>query len=186
MKENETNVATEGTSPEPAKTAANETIASSPGAPPAGAIELPQETNVSDASGVLLNSIQLHLDLVQAAIETKIEAAKAEILAKVSELGAAKSTHEAVPATTAPAPTLEPAAAPASRTGPTHGVMVEDQAHELVVGDPVKVWADAAHKYFHMGTISAVHGQGDAYEVTLENESVTKVPAAGLEFDDRR
>lgn len=180
MKENETNVAPEGTSPEPAKTAENETIVSSPGVPPAGPRELPQETNVSIIA-VVRGYLAEHP--IEEWLEPKLEALKAEILAKVAELVTpvvAKSAEAARP--------IEPPIE--HRTGPTRGVMLDDQApeeqeHELAVGDPVKVWADAAHKNFHLGVIESVH-DGGAYNVKLEGGGTTYIRAAGLEFDDRR
>lgn len=176
MKENETNVAPEGTSPEPAKTAENETIVSSPGVPAGGAGELPQETNVSIIA-VVRGYLAEHP--IEEWLEPKLQQLKAEILAKVSELVTpivAKSTEEqaAGPAATAQAPTVEPVAAPAS------------EEHELAVGDPVKVWADRKHRTFQLGTVASVHGEGDAFDVELEGGAMSKVPADGLEFDDRR
>lgn len=51
--------------------------------------------------------------------------------------------------------------------------------------DPVKVWVDAEHKNFRVGTVVAVHEDGHAFDVELDDGSVTKVPADGLEYDDR-
>lgn len=179
MDENETNVAPEGTSPEPAKTADNEPPIAAPGASAGGAGELVQETNVSDVLRVVRE--YLASNPIEQWLEPKLEALKAEILGKVAELVTpvvAKSVEAARPIQ----PSIEP------RTGPTHGVMVEDQApeaHELAVGDPVKVWADAAHKTFHLGVIQSVH-EGGGYDVHLEGGGVTYIRAGGLEFDDRR
>lgn len=170
---NETNVAPEGTSPEPAKTAANETPVSSPGVPAGGAGELPGETKVSIIA-VVRGYLAEHP--IEQWLEPKLEQLKTEILAKVSELVTpivAKSTEQAVPAATAPAPTLEPAAAPASTE------------RELAVGDPVKVWADAKHKTFYLGVIESVH-EGGGYNVKLDGGGTTYLRADGLEFDDRQ
>lgn len=178
MRENETNVAPEGTSPEPAKTAENASAggarASSPGAPVAGA----DETNVSIIA-VVRGYLAEHP--IEEWLEPKLEALKAEILAKVAEL-VAKSPEAPVSIESPIQPRIEPA----GRTGPTRGVMLEDQAHELAVGDPVKVWADPDQRTFRLGTVAAVHDGSAAYDVTLDDDAVAKVPAGGLEFDDRR
>ncbi len=56
----------------------------------------------------------------------------------------------------------------------------------LQVEDPVKVWADPEHKAFRVGEVVAVHEGGHAFDVKLDDGTVTKVPADGLEYDDRR
>ena len=176
MKENETNVAPEGTSPEPAKTAESETIVSSPGVPPAGAIELPQETNVSIIA-VVRGYLAEHP--IEEWLEPKLEALKSEILAKVSEL--------VTPIVAKSAEAL-PKYRPDELVIPPPIVESEDQAaevHELAVGDPVKVWADARHKTFHLGVIDGVH-EGGGYDVRLDQGGHTYIRADGLEFDDRR
>lgn len=181
MRENETNVAPEGTSPEPAKTAENETIVSSPGAPPAAPIELPQETNVSAMLDRILTEVRSICAPFRTELEQTIEKAKVDIIAKVTEL-----------VTPVVAKSAESAALPRYRPEelviPPPIVEAEDQApeaHNLAVGDPVKVWADPNHKTFLLGTIAAVHGQGGAFDVETD-DGVTKIPADGLEFDDRR
>lgn len=56
----------------------------------------------------------------------------------------------------------------------------------LQVEDPVKVWIDAEHKTFREGEIVAVHDGAHAFDVQLDDGTVTKVAADGLEYDDRR
>ena len=59
-----------------------------------------------------------------------------------------------------------------------------ESGHELAVGDPVKVWQNAAKTLFLTGTVAQVHGDGHAYDVQLADQrGVTTVPAAGLEYD---
>jgi len=48
------------------------------------------------------------------------------------------------------------------------------------------VWADPEHNKFRVGEVVAVHAGGHAFDVKLDDDTVTKVPADGLEYDDRR
>lgn len=48
------------------------------------------------------------------------------------------------------------------------------------------MWADPEHKAFRTGEIVTVHDGGHAFDVELDDGAVTKVPADGLEYDDRR
>jgi len=102
-------------------------------------------------------------------LANQIDAAKADILAHMTPLVTALVAGQK------PQPQLVPAlAAPAAN------------AHAIAAGDPVKVWADPEHEKFRLGSVVAVHDAGHAFDVELDDGTVTKVVADGLAFDDRR
>jgi hypothetical protein len=136
VKENETNVAPEATSPEPAKTAENEPAVST------------ARAEIEDVRVTLRAEIEQIRETLRTLLDRPGEPPKA--MAAAAEI-------------------------PSSE-------------HELAVGAPVKVWSDARHKNFHLGKILAIHGEGDAFDVQLDEAgggTITKIPAGGLEFDDR-
>jgi hypothetical protein len=168
VQENETNVAPEATSPEPAKTAENEPAASSPGA----AIAAPEETPVSPLTTAQVVSM----------IEEQVSTARAEIEDVRATLQAEIEQLRETLRTLLDRPAAEPPKAMAA------AAEIPSSEHELAVGAPVKVWSDARHKNFHLGRILAIHGEGDAFDVQLDEAgggTITKIPAGGLEFDDR-
>ena len=75
---------------------------------------------------------------------------------------------------------------PASSSEAAAETKVSHAPQDIRVEDPVKVWADAEHKSFRVGEVVAVPEGGHAFDVELDDGSVTKVPADGLEYDDRR
>jgi uncharacterized small protein (DUF1192 family) len=159
MEEKETNVAIPATVQEPAKTAEIEPAAELPAASPGAPIEAAEETTVS--LEYFEQTIAAFREEI-ARLRAYVDATKAEIIGTPRPAG----------------PILvEPAAEPATVQG-----------GELVVGAPVKLWTDAKHKNFHLGTIVAIHGEGDAFDVRLDElgGGTTKVWADSLEFDDRR
>lgn len=209
MQENETNVAKTGTSPEPAKTAENSTAAVAPGVPAGAAGELAKETPVSypdhrhDVAQIdalearviaivrdflLVNPPTIgikqmedlgdHFDRKLAAeikdfkdgavalakeyTDGAIENAKADMLKHLAGLGASSAAAAAA---------TEPSAV---------------KPHELAVGDPVEVWVDKKANTFRLGKIAGIHDGAHAFDVELDDGTVTKVPADGLQFDDRR
>jgi hypothetical protein len=58
------------------------------------------------------------------------------------------------------------------------------QTFEL--GDAVKVWSDTEHKAFRLGKIVGLHDRLHAYDVKLDDGSLTKISADGLAEDTRR
>lgn len=173
MKENETNVAPEATSPEPAKTAENEPAGELTVSSPGAAIAAPEETTVSHLMGSTLTP-----ELVVAMIEEQVSTARAEIEDVRATLQAEIEQLRETLRTLLDRPAEPPKAMAAAAAIPS-------SEHELAVGAPVKVWADARHKNFHLGKILAIHGEGDAFDVQLDEGTITKIPAGGLEFDDR-
>jgi hypothetical protein len=103
------------------------------------------------------------LDALEASFDQKIEAAKLDILAHLTPLITA--------ATKAPTPIA---------------AVAQPAAGNLAVGAPVKVWADPEHKAFRLGEIAAIHDGAHAFDVKLDDGTVTKVNADGLEYDDRK
>jgi hypothetical protein len=99
-----------------------------------------------------------------------IDAAKADILAHLTPLITAIVAKQ-------PAPALAAAAASPIQAG---------TAHTLAAGDPVRVWADPEHKAFREGSIVEIHDGAHAFDVKLDDGTVTKIGADGLEYDDRR
>lgn len=201
--ENETNVAPGVTSPEPAKTAENESAGGARASSPGAAIELPGETPVSyplhhhDVAQIdhltprifaiieeslrpqfdgIASDLTAQLDGI-AMLRDKIEELKAELAVirdYVIDRGPAYTSAPGVP-------TIVPADAKT-----TIGIEVSVKPHVLVLGDPVKVWGDPEHATFRLGVISAVESADGPYEVTLDDDSITRVSADGLEYDYRR
>jgi hypothetical protein len=171
VKENETNVAPEATSPEPAKTAENEPAGELAASSPGAAIAAPEETPVSPLTAAqVADMIEEQVSTARAEIEDVRETLRAEIEQLRETLRALLDRPAEPPKAMAAA-----AAIPSSE-------------HELAVGAPVKIWSDARHKNFHLGKILAIHGEGDAFDVQLDDAgggTITKIPAGGLEFDDR-
>lgn len=207
MDGNETNVTPATSSPEPAKTAENSTAAVAPGVAPGAPAELVKETPVSPtpeakvqfltpdsvveivrdyllahpptigikqledlgdmvdkrAAGIVQGAHDEAIALAKEYTDAQIKAAQAAIVEEITEL-------------VRPNPSAPAVAAPGAPAAP----------HVLVVGDPVKVWADAQHKDFRLGKVLAIHDGALAFDVELDDGSATKVPADGLAFDDRR
>jgi hypothetical protein len=194
-----TDVTKEGTSTGAAQNAGIEEAASSAGGAPIAAEASSSETLVSPeleakilsfVSGAIASNPQLlgvgdaiAANAKQASDEiaemhkalalelaNQIDAAKADILAHMTPLVTALVAGQK------PQPQLVPAP-PAAAVG---------DAHAIVAGDPVKVWADPEHEKFRLGSVVAVHDAGHAFDVELDDGTVTKVVADGLAFDDRR
>lgn len=102
-------------------------------------------------------------------VSKEIDAAKADIIAHLTPLVSAIVSGKAKPERVLDA---NPAAAA--------------DAHAIVAGDPVKIWADPEHSKFRLGSVVAVHDAGHAFDVELDDGTITKVVAEGLAFDDRR
>jgi len=198
--ENATSVAKEGTSPEPAKTEENVTAIAAPGELAGAAAAAAEETPVSrqivtltaevtDAIRTLVQAklaseIALYLhehppvtyeqiretaqESVQAEVATAVEQAKADIIAHLMPLVGAIVEGKTPPALAA------------RQTSPLAAV------HNFQAGDPVKVWGDPEHKTFRLGKIVAIHDGGHAFDVELDDGTVTKIGADGLEYDDRK
>lgn len=204
--ENETNVTPAPSSSTPAKNAAtsavDELAGGAPGAPIAEAKETPVSTvfppeqraaivAILDdyflAHPVTLGLQQLedlgdHFDrklvegiasfkdgalaLAKQYVDEAIENAKADMLKHFTAL--ASTISQVAPAAVKPS---ESAA-----VGP----------HELAVGDPVLVWVDKKANTFRLGEIAGIHDGAHAFDVKLDDGTVTKIPADGLQFDDRR
>jgi len=63
--------------------------------------------------------------------------------------------------------------------------ITEKPERELAIDDPVKVWTDPEHKTFRLGKIAGIHDGASAYDVELDGGGLAKIPAGGVEFDDR-
>jgi hypothetical protein len=70
-----------------------------------------------------------------------------------------------------------------SQPGPS--LVPTPPASVLEAGDPVKVWGDPEHKTFRAGKVTSVHEGAHAYDVELDDGTVAKINADGLEYDDR-
>lgn len=177
--EHATSVAAESASPE---------AVAAPGAAAASSSGAPAETNVSrvvvtltpevtqaiqtlvdaEVSAAVSNATR-DLDELETKLEKKIDDATADILRHLEPM------ITAIVEKSAPGPVLvKPVAnAPAA-------------PQELEAGDPVKVWADPEHKTFRLGEIVAVHDVAHAFDVKLDDATVSKIGADGLEYDDRK
>lgn len=191
--ENATNVAGLPTAPAPALDAATVAPAGAAGELAPGSAEAARETSVSSADHDRIEALVRacvpealrdhlaevplitaeHLEQITSSavercsvlLQDLVDNAKADILKHLTPmLTAVVEKSAAAPDPAAPNP------APA--------------AHELTVGDPVRVYADPQRKQFYTGTIETVHDGGHAYDVKLGDGTVTKVPAGGLDFDD--
>lgn len=123
--------------------------------------------NSPAGQAILAKSFDDGVEGIDAHFAQLIDAAKAEILAHVSEL------VKPIVAASVPAP--EKPAIPAA------------PPHVLAAGDPVRVYNDAARKTFYTGTVVALHDGGHAADVKL-NElggATTTVRLDALEYDDR-
>ena len=204
LEKTETNVTNGGTSTEAAKNAETVMPASSAGGAPIAAAASSSVTDVSPELeakilALVSNAVEQYLfanppklgleqleqitDSAQKAaadvvaqggraveleLTQKIDEAKADIIAHLTPLVSAIVSGQ-------PKPQLVPAAATAA----------EENGPELKAGDPVKVWADPEHSKFRLGSVVAVHDAGHAFDVQLDDGTVTKVVADGLAFDDR-
>lgn len=211
--EKETNVAAESSSPKAAETAENVTAAAAPGASSASSSASSSETAVSEeidakiqkfvvatvdrylvafpptigvaqmeqlidqAGKVAATTVEMATKALELEIADKLEAAKADIIAHLSPMIAAIVGKSA---TTALDARLDKDPAELAKQ------LAGERPDDLRVEDPVKVWADPEHKAFRVGEVVAVHEDGHAFDVRLDDGSVTKVPADGLEYDDRR
>ncbi len=104
---------------------------------------------------------------VARALDARTENLKADIIAHLTPMVTAVVSGKAAPAP----PTL---------------VTSSSAPIGLKPADPVKVWGDPEHKSFRLGEIVAAHDGGHAFDVRLDDDTVTKVPADGLDYDDRR
>jgi len=167
-----TNVTAESSAAAPAKTAENESPIAPAPAPATSSIESSSETLVSPRMRAELECIlevylsARHIPTLEE-IDAKIDNATADLLAHLTPMLTAVVGKSA--AAQAPlAPSIYPI------------------FPELQIADPVKVWADPEHNKFRVGEVVAVHAGGHAFDVKLDDDTVTKVPADGLEYDDRR
>lgn len=211
MDGNETNVTKTDASPEPAKTAETVTAAAAAGVAPGATDELVKETPVSAAPPAVfvfpsdqraaivailddyflahpptiglkqLEDLGDHFDrklaediagfkdeaqaLAKEYTDKAIDNAKADMLKHLTELVKPIVASSAAAAAIAPSPVTP---------------------HELAVGDPVQVWVDKKAQTFRLGKIAGIHDAAHAFDVELDDGTVTKVPADGLQFDDRR
>lgn len=172
MLENETNVPAEGTSAEPAKTAENASAGGAPAVAPGAAAELPPETNVSPATwhDALEKIREIVAEYIDERLPAQIEKAKNEVIVHFGTMISAAGMG---------AGAREGAAVSHS------AVLAPESDIPLEVHDAVKVWADPEHQKFRTGKVVAVHDAGHAYDVELDDGTVSKVPAGGLEYDDR-
>lgn len=122
------------------------------------------------AGGIANDTVQEAIrQVVEVDLPRLIDAAKADILAHLTPLITAIVEKQPVPALLPAAPQIQ-----------------AGKAHALVAGDPVRVWADPEHKSFREGEIVAAHDGSHAFDVKLDDGTVTKIGADGLEYDDRR
>ncbi len=187
-----TNVTAESSAPEAAKSAENESAIVPAGGAPASSAAEAAETSVSvvlTADNVrelvreylianALDVAQIYglQDRIEAVVREELRVAledtKADILAHLMPMVAA--------ITNAPKAAAVPFADAKDRP------QLAKELGTLEPDDPVKVWTDPEHKTFRVGEVVAVHDGGHAFDVKLDDGSVTKVPADGLEYDDRR
>lgn len=173
MLENETNVPAEGTPAEPAKTAENASAGGIPAVASGAADELPPETNVSPATWheALEKIREIVAEYIDERLPAQIEKAKNEVIVHFGTMISAAGRTGA-------------GAREGAAVSPS-AVLAPESDIPLEVHDAVKVWADPEQQKFRIGKVVAVHDGGHAYDVELDDGTVSKIPAGGLEYDDR-
>lgn len=133
-----------------------------------------QMEKLTDDAGLVANdTVQAAMrQLTEVDLPRLIDNAKADILAHLTPM------ITAIVAGSAP-PRADDPVAIAKEAQDKNSVPLE-------VGWPVKVWADAEHKAFREGEIVAIHDGAHAFDVKLDDGTVSKVGADGLEYDSRK